>query len=145
MADGTKKAIVGSEDGQWITINGKHVFIEGATSIKDATVKYYKNVAKDNEDAKEKQIANVKKYASKDSEVIKHPHPSEEKDYSKKNAEALGLDYDKIKADTVKEYKAKVSELAKLQAKPKKTDDDYNKIKELSNWIARKKKFAEKK
>ena len=120
-----------SGDGQWITINGKHIFIEGATSVKDATEKYHKKVAEDNEKTKDEQIAKKKEEAKKYNETLKHDHPEDEK---KKYQEAKKLtDAEKAKAiedyEKYKPRKPKQSPKVEWQHsdKPTKVPDKFSK------------------
>ena len=48
---------INPEDGQWVTIKGRHVFIKDGESLEDALKRDSKDTANKNEDVKNKQIA----------------------------------------------------------------------------------------
>ena len=106
---------------KWITVNGKHIPVFKGESTNDA---YNRVVAKDNEDIKQKQIAKRKEETDK----------LNGKSLRQKNAEALGLDYNKLNADLIKEYESNQAEYSKSSG---------NKKAELAKWLERNKKSYE--
>ena len=178
----------------WITVNGKHIPLREGESKKDAI---NKAIVKDNEDIKEKQIAQRQKEADErngkspkferpdkpnknteagmawvmydkhfsqltDAEkdkvtnaVIKYKADSKKSngkgaigvktnDVAERNAKALGLDFEKVKKDTIAKYNKALADYKKLGSKgDKMTGDEYNKYKELGRYIKDKKKFVE--
>ena len=179
----------------WITVNGKHIPLREGESKKDAI---NRAVAKDNEDIKEKQIAQrekeIKERNGKSSKFERPEKPNKQteagmawvmydkhfsqlteaekdkvldavikykeglkksnngkgaigvktNDVAERNAKALGLDYDKVKKDTIAKYSKALSEYKKLGSKgDKMTGDEANKYKELGRYLKDKKKFVE--